>query len=505
MALSLVMEPLAAVVNPVMRNRGDRTKITSSRSQFRPFELSLCLPKRMRIANLVESERRLIMRLANEITDRRLIRSFSRENIQKILLLFDHLIFGDGFLPPLVDASSSIDEQWDALRDIRSTQWVDRLARLWEAHRECRTKDSTGKPVTVSFDLLNRDVRFLRLLQGPILHPGTKSTIPLMSCLDSVDHDRTDDTSGWYLTGNHTSASSSNESAGSGDATAFTEKEILHQLRGIAIRNCGVEADTEARVYSLTPEEARRVVECALTAEERLMVCIFLTQGLRRSGLTHLRAAGIPAALQDPTDVPTKWVTTEKNNKTREIIINRACKILVAQWFREGRPASETTFLFPSPRDPTREISSGHVWKICKRLFARAKVDPRHAHPHAFRHTVVKMLLYTGWDISKVSKYIGHASPAITEQRYNRLTEVEVSEIAASMDIEQASWADEQKRKWLAFRDYLKRPYSFPGVEWEGMDAPSRVHVGNDKRQRQSELVTRSKDYHRDAKEPRLV
>ena len=49
-------------------------------------------------------------------------------------------------------------------------------------------------------------------------------------------------------------------------------------------------------------------------------------------------------------------------------------------WYREDRPA-RTAYVFPG-RGAAAPASTSSVWRVCRRLFARAGLGD--AHPHAF-------------------------------------------------------------------------------------------------------------------------
>ena len=131
-----------------------------------------------------------------------------------------------------------------------------------------------------------------------------------------------------------------------------------------------------------------------------MVILLFLTTGLRIGGLCRLR---VPLArpIRAARDVPTELTTVEKNGRVRRVRLCNTCRILVARWYHRDRQAPpDSPFLFPA-RAPggvssSPVVSTRHVWNVCHRVFTRAGVSGSHVHPHAFRHTVIRMLYCQG-------------------------------------------------------------------------------------------------------------
>ena len=499
-AISLVVEALAVVINPVMRMRNRR--IVPRASQFQPFDVHTCLPMRVRLRPHGDHEARLLLHLAQKLVDGHLLRSYSRENIQKILLFFDHLFHGDGTVPA-VSYEDGFDARWNAAQRLRPHHWTDRLDALWTgaASKRCGDKENGEQ---VSFNNLKRNVRWLSLLHNKMLHPSSKFQFPILqqACVTEKVA-----TSNKWMRGNVSSASESSSSSSNTDAQGqrdtAEEQLVRDTVSSLCTRFC---RDTDmfsaaTKVVALTPDEARRVLESAITTLERLVVMIFLTTGVRLGGMTHIELPKLDSAVRYGCDFTQTVDTREKGGKHRKLIFNKATRILAARWWRDQRGPSPTLKLFPSPKDQTKDVSRRYIWELCHRVFERAGVPTDHAHPHAFRHTVIKMLLGAGWPLEKVSKFVGHASPQVTEQKYNRLTELEYAEVAAAMDVDQNSWAAEQKTKWMSLLEFVKEPYQYEDVEWQGLREPAR-HEETSRKKRKARLIEEARDDHQARERP---
>ena len=54
--------------------------------------------------------------------------------------------------------------------------------------------------------------------------------------------------------------------------------------------------------------------------------------------------------------------------------------------------------------------------------------------PHEFRHTFASMLIASGANVKAVASILGHASPAITLERYTHLFEGDEVAVGARLD-----------------------------------------------------------------------
>lgn len=164
----------------------------------------------------------------------------------------------------------------------------------------------------------------------------------------------------------------------------------------------------------------------------RLMGYMLMTYGDRRSEFAGIRCSDIDfsrgiitlrgAVLYDSRNgVYAK--DTLKNGKSRELPITREIEPLMKEYLawrteqREiwGRTWQESGYLFTSmtggmlnPDNITHYLN-----RMSKRLQAEDPTFPS-MNPHAFRHTVVSMLLHSGVDVVSVAAYVGDDPATIT-------------------------------------------------------------------------------------------
>lgn len=246
-------------------------------------------------------------------------------------------------------------------------------------------------------------------------------------------------------------------------------RDILAEIRDAICHRESMDASEKITTFSIA--EIRRIVVAAETTLERLIVALFISTGLRLGGLCRLQIL-LPGGRHLPRharDVPKTLVTIEKGRKQRTVHINSVCRselhfwmwllfaqpnkkkgggstpgiwVLLAQWFCNqkanqgtndthkksdnscqppvGQDASRGSFVFPG-RTEGSPISRSKIWGLCRSLFSKAGVFGAHAHPHTFRHTVVKILFLTGNSFEIISKWIGHSSVTLTAGVYGKL------------------------------------------------------------------------------------
>jgi len=80
----------------------------------------------------------------------------------------------------------------------------------------------------------------------------------------------------------------------------------------------------------------------------------------------------------------------------------------VADWLRNGRPASSSTHVFTAMRAPRRELTGSAVSVIVSRAAQRAQIPDVTA--HRLRHTAATHLLRSGASLPEVGQVLRHAS-----------------------------------------------------------------------------------------------
>lgn len=509
-ALLVHVPGLAAVINPLARPVTSTTYVTTTSHEGR-FRLHDCLPARVRRLPPWQTDAALFRRLIEEFASH--LRSLSRGNLLKLSGWLDRLLWGrvgsggGGGGPVWTDETSSVDGRWSLLQGLGPRDWLQRYAIVTAPHSLC-------------FTLFKRQMHWLRLLHAQVLllpspqaaashrrNNGASSssssprlTIPTPRpsgrltrtkvgihedhhhplLVDDVDDDNDRH---HHRHGDQSSSGSSDEGAlsglsafasMSGSASEVEDESYRQQRLGLrdalfALQERVVRPEdpvTEAnRRYSFTCDEVRRIVACARSHLERLVVMIFLKTGLRLGGVSRLQ---LPSAVNRPgpdENVPEILTTIEKNGRLRRILLPPVCRLLVSNWLHERGP-SNGPWLFPSSARGGNGLSSVHkntVWRICHGVFRRAKLSGPHVHPHTFRHTVIKILYMNDIPFEKIAKWIGHSSAAITSTTYHRLQEHELQRLVfhlpSTSPYTDPALDSDPRKEWRDLSRFLDDPF----------------------------------------------
>ncbi|MGZ6988208.1 MAG: tyrosine recombinase XerC [Thermoanaerobaculia bacterium] len=170
---------------------------------------------------------------------------------------------------------------------------------------------------------------------------------------------------------------------------------------------------------TLSVSEAAAVVEAkgregALGARDRALLELLYATGLRVSELVGLRAEDV--------DLSARQVrTVGKGRKERVVPFGQPAAAALRAWLKErgalDPSARGAEFLFLNAR--AGHLTDRSVRRILDRAVAAAAV-PRHASPHALRHSFEKHLLAAGADLRSIQELLGHSSLSTT-QRYTHL------------------------------------------------------------------------------------
>jgi integrase len=199
------------------------------------------------------------------------------------------------------------------------------------------------------------------------------------------------------------------------DLLTGSESQLLDPTRGLRLP-----ADRVCCERIATPEEAHRLIE-ALEPRDRALWATAMYAGLRHGELRALQVRDIDLKrrrihVQRGWDQYEGEIDPKSEKGTRSTIITRSLQIVLAQNLQStGRRGSDLIF----GRTATKPFSSSTV-----NLRARAAWIARGEAPIGLqqcRHTAVSQMLDASIPLDKVSKFIGHASVAITIDRYAHL------------------------------------------------------------------------------------
>ena len=368
--LSLWLNPLAR--KPISNNRLS-PKIATPKSHESSWSFIECLPQRLRRLPLISSEVRLIHQIGRQMMDH--FRSISRLTLKSILLLVDSLINGSATCSatPMLEGGQSVETYWQILKTIPASVWLQRYELLY-----------AGKSLSaVTFD---RHMRWLAILHNKVLSAESNTKIPVLIRYSDTPTSAT----AMY-------SSSDADFCVTQNGTREVKQQmhaLRHNLVPQAQHDCSI-----VKRYAFTPNEVTLILENCGTVFEKLIAIIFLTLGVRIGGLARLQFHN-PVQYSDNirgVDIPKEAFTIEKGNVMRQVRLNDTCRILIAKWYRTGRPvpAQPVAYIFPSfQQDSSRSpvVSTSHIWKTCRKIFERAAIRGPHVHPHTFRHTVIQMM-----------------------------------------------------------------------------------------------------------------
>lgn len=161
-----------------------------------------------------------------------------------------------------------------------------------------------------------------------------------------------------------------------------------------------------ARQRYVTADEAARLVAAAEGSRNKQLAAIInllLLTGMRVSELLSARWADVDLARR------TLFVPTSKTGRSRYVPLAQAA-IDVVQDLARGE------FLFPTPRDPSKHLTTiKHGWHAVRK--AAGLPDLR---IHDLRHSAASFMVNSGVDLFAVGKVLGHANVA-SSARYSHL------------------------------------------------------------------------------------
>ena len=157
----------------------------------------------------------------------------------------------------------------------------------------------------------------------------------------------------------------------------------------------------------LSREEIERLFACAGCTKNRVLLMTTYAAGLRVSEVVNLK----------PVDIDSHRlmirVEQAKGAKDRYSILSPRLLAELRHYWKLYRP---TTWLFPSSRDPQRQMHRSRAQKIYYEAKRRAGITRGHG-IHTLRHCFATHLLEAGLDVRTIQSLMGHTS-ITTTMRY---------------------------------------------------------------------------------------
>lgn len=172
---------------------------------------------------------------------------------------------------------------------------------------------------------------------------------------------------------------------------------------------------------SITREELDRLSEIA-SVRDRAIIAVAYAGGLRRAEIAAL-------GYDDVDRLKGEIKVRGKGNRERTVYLANGALEALRRWCAERGDYAGALFF---QKRTGRRLSSEGIYRIIKRLAARAGLPPMS--PHDLRRTVAGDMLDNGTDLVTVQKILGHASPTTTG-RYDRRSERTKQQAAQGIDL----------------------------------------------------------------------
>jgi site-specific recombinase XerD len=157
----------------------------------------------------------------------------------------------------------------------------------------------------------------------------------------------------------------------------------------------------------LSQEEVLQFIDAVKYPVHRVAATTAYATGLRVSELVALRAEDIDSARM------LVHVAHGKGNKARLVNLSKVLLGQLRVYWREHRPESAKTWLFPSVQRRNRHVTSDTIEAAFRKARKGANLR-KPITPHVLRHSYATHLLEAGTDIRTVQALLGHASLSST-------------------------------------------------------------------------------------------
>ncbi len=232
-------------------------------------------------------------------------------------------------------------------------------------------------------------------------------------------------------------------------STIVTYYTTLHTLFESAVENGVIQSnpmqrmkkpkprkdDLPSEAICYTEEEIAYIMDC-LNKEPlkwRSLMLFLIDSGCRRGEAAGLKwedidfKAGKVIVCRNAQYTKEKgvYITTPKNHKSREIIINKPVLEVLKEWKRQqtllffGQGKSTDGYCFT--QNEGELLNPNTITAYVHKFGERYNLPGMH--PHALRHTCASLSIANGADIVSVSKKLGHCNPSVTLNIYTHANE----------------------------------------------------------------------------------
>lgn len=176
--------------------------------------------------------------------------------------------------------------------------------------------------------------------------------------------------------------------------------------------------------YALTETQVKKLLSVVGRIDHEVLLRIAIELGLRRADVVAVKQANI--------DLKTKWLwfnEAKKQNSIHQVPLSDSLAKLIQQHLSV---IGKNEWLFPSPHNKKKHISSKTAWNILNNYLEDARLPPRPF--HALRATCIKLCQRKGWSIEQVMKLTNDSFRTIKEH-YDTPREEEMLEVATAKPI----------------------------------------------------------------------
>jgi integrase/recombinase XerD len=174
---------------------------------------------------------------------------------------------------------------------------------------------------------------------------------------------------------------------------------------------------------ALSNEEVKKLIDALDSIQDKAIVVLFLTTGLRSSELLSIKKSNIIIERNGQTFSIDRLIEGEvkeddiayirvvgKGDKEREVpITGKPLEILVQYLKNVNEFLDDNEYIFP--------ISYHFLWRKIRNIGKKLVIT---LHPHKLRHTAATMALSSGAELRVIQELLGHASP-VTTARYAKV------------------------------------------------------------------------------------
>jgi len=174
---------------------------------------------------------------------------------------------------------------------------------------------------------------------------------------------------------------------------------------------------------ALSNEDVKKMIDALDSLQDKAIVILFLTTGLRSSELLSIKKSNILVERNGQTFSIDRLIENDveeediayirvvgKGDKEREVpITGKPLKIFVEYLRSVNEFLDNNDYVFP--------ISYHNLWRKIKNIGKKLAIS---LHPHKLRHTAATMALSSGAELRVIQELLGHASP-VTTARYAKV------------------------------------------------------------------------------------